>query len=63
MLRRFRLLTMAAIVLELRPKYQELRAKETYTREEVLDILCEFAKSVYPDIAPERIREIVINNF
>ena len=54
---------MTAIVLELRPKYQELRAKETYTREEVLDILCEFAKSVYPDIAPERIREIVINNF
>lgn len=55
--------TMAAIVLELRPKFQELRAKETYTHEEVIDILCEFAKSIYPEIADERIREIVVSNF
>lgn len=54
---------MAAIVLELRPKFQELRAKENYTHEEVLDILCEFAKSLYPQVAPERIREIVNSNF
>lgn len=54
---------MAAIVLELRPKFQELRAKATYSHEEVIDILCEFAKSLYPDMAPERIREIIVNNF
>lgn len=54
---------MAAIVLELRPKFQELRAKDYYSHEEVLDILCEFAKSLYPQIAPERIREIVTENF
>ena len=54
---------MAAIVLKLRPKFQELRAKETYTHEEVIDILCEFALSIYPDIAPERIREIIVENF
>lgn len=54
---------MAAILLELRPKFQELRAKENYTHKEVLDILCEFAKSLYPQIAPERIREIVVSNF
>lgn len=54
---------MAAIVLELRPKFQELRAKEMYTHEEVIDILCEFAKSIYPEIADERIREIVVSNF
>ena len=55
--------TMSAIVLELRPKFQELRAKDYYSHEEVLDILCEFAKSLYPQIAPERIREIVTENF
>jgi len=54
---------MAAIVLELRPKFQELRAKATYTHEEVIDILCEFGHSIYPDMAPERIREIIVNNF
>ena len=54
---------MAAIVLKLRPKFQELRAKATYTHEEVIDILVEFAKSIYPEIADERIREIVVSNF
>lgn len=54
---------MAAIVLELRPKYQELRAKETYTHEEVIDLLCEFARTIYADFAPERIREIITENF
>lgn len=54
---------MAAIVLKLRPKYQELRAKETYSHSEVIDLLCEFAQSIYPQIAPERIREIVTSNF
>lgn len=54
---------MAAIVLELRPKYQELRAKQIYTHEEVIDILCEFAQSIYADMAPERIREIIVSNF
>lgn len=52
-----------AIVLQLRPKYQELRAKETFTHEEVVDLLCEFAKSIYPDLAPERVREIINQNF
>ena len=54
---------MAAIVIELRPKLQELLAKATYTHEEVIDILCRFAKSIYPEIADERIREIVVSNF
>lgn len=54
---------MAAMVLELRPKFQELRAKATYSHGEVIDILCEFAKTLYPDMAPERIREIIVNNF
>ena len=54
---------MAAIVLELRPTFQELRAKATYTHAEVIDILCEFAKTIYPDMADERIRQIVVSNF
>lgn len=54
---------MSAIVLKLRPKFKELRAKQTYTHEEVIDILCEFAQSIYPDIAPAKIREIIIENF
>ena len=54
---------MAAIVVKLRPKFQELRANETYSYEQVIDILCEFAQSLYPDIAPERIREIIVENF
>jgi len=54
---------MAAMVLELRPKFQELRANETYSYEQVIDILCKFAESLYPDVAPERIREIVTTNF
>lgn len=55
---------MAAILLELRPKYNELRAKATYTHEEVIDILCEFAMSIYADkLTPERIREIITENF
>jgi hypothetical protein len=54
---------MAAIVVKLRPKFNELRANETYSYEQVIDILCEFAQSLYPDIAPERIREIIVENF
>ena len=54
---------MAAIIFKLRPKFQELRAKATYSHEEVINILCEFAHTLYPDIAPERIREIIVNNF
>lgn len=54
---------MAAIVLELRPKFKELRANESYSYEQVIDILCKFAESLYPDVAPERIREIVTENF
>lgn len=54
---------MAAIVLELRPKFQELRANETYTYEQVIDILCEFAQSLYPDMPAERIRKIIRDNF
>lgn len=54
---------MAAILLELRPKFQELRANETYSYEQVIDILCEFAHSLYPEIAEEQIREIVVSNF
>ena len=54
---------MAAMVLQLRPKFQELRANETYSYEQVIDILCEFAQSLYPDISPERIREIIVENF
>lgn len=52
-----------AIVIKLRPKYDELRAKKTYTYGQVIDILCEFAETLYPNIAPERIREIVEKNF
>ena len=54
---------MAAMVLQLRPKFKELRADETYSYEQVLDILCEFAQTLYPDMAAERIREIVEENF
>lgn len=54
---------MAAIVVELKPKFNELRAQETYTHAEVIDILCEFAKSLYPDVAPEQIRAIIVENF
>ena len=54
---------MAAMVLKLRPKFQELRANEIYSYGQVIDILCKFAESLYPDVAPDRIREIVIENF
>lgn len=54
---------MAAIVLQLRPKYQELRANETYSYEQVIDILCKFAQSLYPDMDAVRIREIIVENF
>lgn len=54
---------MAAIVLKLRPKFQELRANETYSYEQVIDILCEFAQSLYPDMDASQIREIIIENF
>ena len=54
---------MAAIVLQLRPKFKELRANETYSYEQVIDILCEFAQSIYPDMAAGKIREIIIENF
>lgn len=51
------------IIIELRPKFNELRAKATYTHEEVIDILCAFAQSIYPEIAPEKIRTIILFNF
>ena len=54
---------MAAIVLELRPKFKELRANESYSYEQVIDMLCAFAESLYPDVAPATIREIIIENF
>lgn len=54
---------MAAIMHILRPKYNELRAKAMYTHEEVIDILCAFAKSIFPDMTDEKIREIVVINF
>ena len=54
---------MAAIVLKLRPKFKELRANETYSYEQVIDILCEFAQSLYPDMDAGQIREIIIENF
>ena len=54
---------MAAMLIELRPKFRELRANETYTYEQVIDILCEFAQSLYPDMDTGRIREIITNNF
>ena len=54
---------MAAMVLQLRPKFQELRADATYSYEQVIDILCTFAESLYPDMDPVRIREIIIDNF
>lgn len=54
---------MAAMELKLRPMFQELRAKKIYTHEEVIDILCEFAQSLYADIPPERIRKIIVENF
>ena len=54
---------MAAIIVKLQPKFKELRANESYSYEQVIDILCEFAQSLYPDIAPERIREIIVENF
>ena len=55
--------SMAAIVLKLRPKFKELRANETYSYEQVIDILCEFAQSLYPDMDASQIREIIIENF
>ena len=55
--------TMPAMLIELRPKFRELRANETYTYEQVIDILCTFAESLYPDMDPVRIREIIITNF
>lgn len=54
---------MAAIIVKLQPKFKELRANESYSYEQVIDILCEFAQSLYPDIAPQRIREIIEENF
>ena len=54
---------MAVMVLQLRPKFKELRANESYSYEQVIDILCEFAQSIYPDKDPVRIREIIIDNF
>lgn len=52
-----------AIVVQLQPKFEELRAKKIYTRAEVVTLLCEFAQSIYPQMSPERIREIVLENF
>ena len=54
---------MAAMVLKLRPKFQELRANETYSYEQVIDILCEFAQTLYPNMDAQRIREIIVENF
>ena len=54
---------MAAMVLKLRPKFQELRANETYSYEQVIDILCKFAESLYPDMDAGQIREIITENF
>ena len=54
---------MAALVLQLRPKFKELRANETYSYEQVIDILCEFAQSLYPDMDAGQIREIIEDNF
>lgn len=54
---------MAKMIFQLRPKYNELRAKRIYTHAEVIDILCEFAHSIYPEISDEKIREIVVTNF
>ncbi len=52
-----------SIIIPLRPRYTELCAKDNYTHEDVIDILCAFAESLYPDIAPERVREIITENF
>lgn len=54
---------MAAMVLQLSPKFKELRANESYSYEQVIDILCEFAQSLYPDMDARQIREIIIENF
>lgn len=54
---------MAAIVLQLRPKFRELRANETYSHEQVIDILCEFAQTLYPDMDAGQIRKIIVENF
>ena len=54
---------MAAMVIKLRPKYQELRAKDYYSHAEVLDILCAFAQTLYPDVPEGTIREIITDNF
>ena len=51
-----------AIIMELRPKWSILR-NQTYTDVEVIDILCAFAQSLWPNEAPERLREIIIDGF
>lgn len=51
-----------AIIIELRPKWSVLR-RQTYTEEEVIDMLCAFAHSMYPDEDEMRLREIIIDGF
>lgn len=51
-----------AIIVELRPKWCALR-KQNYTHDEVIDLLCAFAQSLWPDDDPERLRRIIIDGF
>ena len=52
-----------AIIMELRPKWSVLREQKTYTEAEVIDMLCAFAHSLYPDEDEVRLRGIIIDGF
>lgn len=51
-----------AIVLQLRPRWQQIR-KQNYTHDEVIDLLCAFAQSLWPGEDPEHLREVICENF
>ena len=51
-----------AIIMELRPKWCLLR-KQTYTEAEVIDLLCAFAHSLWPDMDQDNLRKIIIDGF
>jgi hypothetical protein len=52
-----------AIILELRPKWLQLSKEKRYSEEDVVDILCEFARGMYPDVDPQELRGIIIESF
>lgn len=48
--------------MQLRPRWVQLR-KEMYTHAEVIDLLCAFARSLWPDEDPVQLREVINEYF